>query len=220
MSMFGKNQPAFKAGATDPGSSNAPIVDQVMKEYPGFKNSPDFKNGVQVIDSTPDRQMTQYGQQRYSEYYAPGEKGGTDQLNNPGDIKKAVLEIYNRDVIKNPEAKKELIMGELLHGAKQDPQYAKLRSEFAKHFTQDEVQAQIRNMKNPHSDFYSETPGETPQQMMERSGIDAYIRGHFMKSQGDEWTKGYSPKQKEIIQQLESYLKTGSRATRHSMFIH
>ena len=184
---------------------------KAVQKYPGFKRV--YKQGVQVMDASPERikSAPQWTSNRVSEFYFPGEKGGMDMLPNPTDGKKAAIEIYNKDYTsKNPAAKDELIVGELLHGMRQDPGYAKLRKQFSQNFTPEEVKLQKASMKNPKSDFYSEIPGETHQQMMERSGIDAYIRAHFMPNSpgSSEWKSAYSPKQRQIIQQIHTYLKT------------
>lgn len=185
----------------------------MLDEYPGFKNSPAFKNGFEVYDATQQRQQTPYGQQRYSEWYFPGEKGGDkhDMLPNPGNSKRAVDEVYNPNVLANPAMKKELILGEMLHGAAQDPQYAQMRQQFAQSFTPQERQRQQKNMTNPHSDFYA-YPGETQDQMLNRSGTDAYLRGYFMPHLDDPgWTQSYSPAQQQLVQQMMQYLQTGQR---------
>lgn len=183
----------------------------MLDENPGFKNSPAFKNGFEVHDAPQHRQKTPYGQERYSEWYEPGEKGGTkhDMLPNPGNPKRAVDEIYRPDVLSNPDMKKELILGEMLHGAAQDPQYAQFRNQFAQSFTPQEQQRQLHGMTDKQSDFYA-YPGETQAQMMNRSGTDAYLRGSFMPHLDDpRWAQSYSPAQQAIVQQMQQYLKTG-----------
>ncbi len=202
-------EPQIKGPVNTPWSYGQMMLD----EYPGFKNSPAFKNGFEVRDATPERQQTEYGKSRYSEWYFPGEPGGKDEdmLPNPGNSKRAVLEIYNQKVLNDPDLKKELVLGEMLHGAKEDPYYASLRKQFADSFTPQEVERQTKNMSNEESDFYA-YPGESRKQMLERSGIDAYLRGYFMPNVDDPgWVKAYSPKQKDIADKMMNYFKTGEQ---------
>lgn len=186
-------------------SSNDALVQQIFQQYPGFKNSPAFKNGLQLLDATPERQNTPYGRQVASSYYPPGEPGGGNQALNPGDINKAVLEIYRKNERTNPTAKKELVIGEMLHGMKQDPNWQKLRKEFAQYFS---PRAKAINAMMYNRD---KSEGETPEQTMDRTHLDAYIRAGFMPKdkQSAEWTGGYTPQQSLIISKMAKYLKTG-----------
>ena len=201
------------------GSQGSAEGEQILNEYPGMRKS--YPKGVQIIDASDARkaQAPQWTNVRQSEFYHPGEKGGQDMLPNPGDKKKAVLEIYNKDYQKAGPARKELVVGELLHGLKNDPKYKQLRTDFANNFSPAEKLSQVKNMQNPNSDFYSETPGETHGAMMERSGIDAYIRGSFMPSTGGEWTSAYTPKQAQIVDQIHQYLKTPDQPKSRSNFL-
>lgn len=191
---------------------NDDLVNDVFKQFPGFKNSPTYANGLQVIDSTPERQNTQYGQERVSEFYAPGEEGGGEGQNgmliNPGDKNKAVLEIYRKDELKDPAKKKSLIIGEMLHGMHDDPNWQQMRQEFAQNFTPD---AQRKNM-HIHKQWGSE--GETPEQTMDRTTLDAYIRAGFMPKDKDspEWTSMYSKQQSATLSKMMDYLRGRNNA--------
>jgi hypothetical protein len=143
----------------------------LLEKFPGFKNSPTFQNGYAVYDATPERQNTQYGQQRYSEWFDPKNKGGSDQLNNPaGNVNYPVDEIYKKDYINNPGLKQELSVGEMLHGMHNDSYYSQLRNNFSNSFT---PEAQRRNnfiynnWKNPNENF---------SQTMNRTILDSYLR--------------------------------------------
>lgn len=183
--------------------SNDDIVKEVFSQFPGFKNSPQFQNGLQVIDAAPNRKGNEFGGQRVSEYYQPGEDGGQDMLPNPGDKSRAVLEIYRKDELKDPAKKKALVIGEMLHGMRDDPQWQQMRQLFAQHFTPD---AQRRNNFIYNND---KEEGEKPEDVMNRSTLDAYIRAGFMPKDKDspEWTSMYSPQQSLILTQMMDYLR-------------
>jgi hypothetical protein len=182
---------------------NDDIVNQVFQEFPGFKNSPAYQNGLQVIDATPNRKGNEFGSQRVSEFYQPGEQGGQDMLSNPGDPSKAVLEIYRKDELKDPGKKKALVVGEMLHGMTADPKWNELRQEFAQNFTPD---AQRRNNYIYGQD---KEEGEKPEDVMNRSTLDAYIRAGFMPKDKDspEWTSMYSPQQSATLSKMMDYLR-------------
>lgn len=188
-------------------ANNEDIVKSVFQQFPGFKNSPAYQNGIQVIDATPDRKGNEYGQQRVSEFYHPGEQGGQDMLPNPGDPNRAVLEVYRKDELKDPNKKKALVVGEMLHGMSMDPQWNEMRKEFANQFTPN---AQRRN-----NFIYSQDKeeGEQPEDVMNRSTLDAYIRAGFMPKDKDspEWTSMYSPEQAKTLAKMKTYLRTGKK---------
>lgn len=188
--------------------TNDDIVNDVFKQFPGFKNSPAYQNGIQVIDSTPERQNTQYGQERVSEFYHPGEQGGEDMLPNPGDPSKAVLEIYRKDELKDPNKKKALVIGEMLHGMRMDPKWNELRQEFNQNFSPD------AQRKNAFVNKQWAEQGESPEQTMDRTTLDAYIRAGFMPKDKDspEWTSMYSKQQSATLSKMMDYLRGRNNA--------
>lgn len=187
--------------------TNEAIVQSVFQQFPRFKNSPTYQNGLQVIDATPNRKGNEFGGQRVSEFYQPGEQGGQDMLPNPGDPNRAVLEVYRKDELKDPNKKKALVVGEMLHGMHDDPHWQQMRQEFAQQFTPD---AQRRN-----NFIYSQDKegNEKPEEVMNRSTLDAYIRARFMPKDKDspEWTSMYSPEQAKTLAKMKSYLRTGKK---------
>jgi hypothetical protein len=189
----------------------------VLAEYPGLRNSPEFKNGYQVRIADPNRvaEKNQKYPKRGAEYFARGEKGGIDQLVNPGDPNKAVLEIYDTGGTSDPNKIKGMALGEAIHGAKQDPAFSKLRDEFYGAFSPDFVhkfQKLYTEGKLSGGDMGG-SPGQSFGEMMDQSGTDAFIRAHFMKSDPNypskEWLSKLNPRQQEILGRMESYLKTG-----------
>lgn len=183
--------------------------DMILNQYPGFKNSPVYKNGVEVYNATPERLNTNYGRERFSEFYFPGDAGGPneDNLANPGNKNKAVLEIYNQDFANNPQLRKELTTGELLHGMAKDPYYAQLRNQFAQNFSPD------ANYKNQYVYNQWKAPGETFDQTMNRTIIDSYLRAGILPhdANSEEWTSVYTPQQQQILGQIKQYLQTGKK---------
>lgn len=186
---------------------------KILNTYPGLKKA--YPHGITVIEASPARikSAPQWTTNRVSEFYGKGEKGGGDMLPNPTNGSRPVLEIYHHDYTDKgkPGYKAELVLGEMLHGLKNDPHWQSLRHQFASNFSPQEVALQHKAMKQKTSDFYSEQPGETHAQMMERSGIDAYLRGTFMPKTDGEWTKAYTPKQREIAAEMMNYLKAGDK---------
>lgn len=197
---------ALKSSDTSNGDYGAKILDR----YPGFKKA--YPEGIEIRNASEDRmkQAPQWTETRQSEFYHPGQMGGEqeDMLPNPTSGRRAFLEIYDPKIQSDPKAKKELIVGELLHGAKRDPVFKKLRDEFTNSFSPEAQSSIFVNMKDKTSDLYA-YPGETYSQMMDRSGTDAYLRGHFMPRNNGEWANQYSPTQKELVKKMEKYLKSG-----------
>jgi hypothetical protein len=209
------------------GAKSNDVGSQVLTEYPGLKNSPAFKNGYQVISaSDPNRLSSDYAKQRGGELYQPGEATTPqtakefDALVNPGDPNKTVLEVYDQKTAKDPNLLKQFAFGEAIHGAKQDPKFAALRQEFSDSFYPDLMaDKKQRFATGKLGGDLAPMPGgkETFEQMMNRSGTDAYIRAYFMKDVpnygSEEWLSQLSPKQFEVLNKMRDYLKTGKQGT-------
>lgn len=194
------------------------IGEQVLNEYPALKNSSTFKNGYQVIMATDEQRLSsQYAKERVGEFYAPGDADtpekakAFDALQNPGDSKKAVLEIYGNKYKNDVKKAKEFAFVEALHGMKDVPEYAKLRNELYEAFSPDIKDWLKRNFGKLQGDL-EKMPNESLDEMMDRSGTDAFIRAYFMRNNPEynskEWLEKLNDKQVEILRKMEKYLKS------------
>lgn len=181
-----------------PPSSFAPdsILKNVFTKYPRLSgvNNPQT---TKVIFSTPERDSRLQeigGSDRQLEYFPPNEPGETRFPHpSPGNT---VLEIYDKKLKSNPDLLEKAILGDLLHGMKNDPQYGKMRDEFKNNFTPQALAMEKRN-GNDLSD----------------SRIDEYIRGYVADDPNDEFVLDYknghpvySKKQIELMDKMKAYV--------------
>lgn len=165
----------------------------------------DLKN-TSVVFANPER--SKYGLKNNGslEYWSAGEKGD-DKFPSP-DPNKNVLEVYDDKLKNNPEALKQAIYGDLMHGMANDKHWNQLRTEFMSNFTPEE-----RKRQQNRSTWWDDVNG--PKEKFGSPTYDAYIRG-VIANDGD-WKAGqkdsgntmYSPKQLQILQKMKDYIKTG-----------
>lgn len=124
---------------------------------------------------------------------------------------KVAIEVYDKEL--QGEWLKSAVAGDMLHhfggtdekGQPNDPHFFDLKQAFFKTITPDQLAIDERAYKRAkafgdHRSF---------EEWMDASRIDAYIRGYLFPDKNDEWRKSdtYSEKQKEILEQMRSYLK-------------
>lgn len=178
---------------------NQLILQEVLSQSPVFQNLYNPKN-TGVIFASPERvaanqSMGGGGGLEFWPVEEPGRKG----FEHPASQKKTILEIFDPNLKANPQALKQALYGDLLHGLVKDPQWATLREEFSQNFT-----PQTLNMLSRE--------GRT----MNDSEIDSFIRGYISPDQNAEFLRAhqagkpvYSPRQVEILNRMKSYLNTG-----------
>jgi hypothetical protein len=146
----------------------------------------------------------------------PQSETGKPTFPHPTAGKSTALEFYDSKIRDDPKVFEQAIYGDLLHGMRDNPVIAKLRSEFAKHYTPGEkkltkLQYERRIAK-----------GENPEHVNE-SINDAWMRGYLAPDQNDEFGKNqaksqqnndpgsatWSPEQVKILESIKNYLSTG-----------
>ena len=181
------------------------VLDSVLTEYPGLQTVHSPEKTIAVFASPERLQAATEASKSWSDKgpgfleYWPADETGPPGLPHPTRGGKNVLEIYSGE-LRDPEKLRPMIMGDLLHGMKNDPEFAKLREEFSQHYSK-KAQQLIEKRKG-QGDFYSSD-----------STVDAFIRGGIVPYKGGNWIQKdetlYSPKQKEILGVIHRYLKTG-----------
>ncbi len=188
------------------------ILDQVLSENKGLAktHSPD---DTVVVFASPERTAAATKSMAAEGYQGPGhlEYWPKDETGVPGYEHpapgKTVLEIYDPALMKDPKLLKEAIYGDLMHGMRNDPEFAKMRDEFKKNYTSQEL-------KRMTSSSYA--GGDASGGVTKDATHDAYIRGYLNPDSADEWRGAhaatgntYSPKQLQILEQMRQYIKTG-----------
>jgi hypothetical protein len=186
---------------------------QVLAENPGLGRSHSVDDTA-VIFASPERVEAARKSQAseggtggpgHSEYW-PADEEGTPGYGHPMPGKK-VLEVFDPELMNDPEKLKNAIYGELLHGAKEDPVYKKLRNEFKEAYTPEEK----KRIKNKES-WWEDANGKNPN---DAALHDAYIRGYLnenaaaMKGHKELGETMYSKRQMRTLEKIKEYLKTG-----------
>ncbi len=206
------DQPA----STPQGGSSQDLINNVFKQYPGiaahYKDTP-----VQVIMADEARQQANktYGGGGGLEFW-PMQETGAPEFPHPTGGKSVALEIYDQNLKNNPEELQRAVYGDLLHGMRDDPVYAKAMEEFVKHYTpnsQRNIEAQTKERL---------AAGEDPENV--RASInDGWMRGYLAPGKGpqgnDEFNDNqkkfgnvWSPEQIAIMDRVKAYLQTGQES--------
>lgn len=203
--MGGQSQPTSNEKPRSSPQNGTPVLQEVLKEYPGLAKT--FNTGnTTVVFATGDRSRRGLRERGGLEYWSSTEKGTADFPSPaPG---KNVLEIYSDELKKNPKALKLAIYGDLMHGMSNDPYWKGLREQFMQSFTPQELKRQAQ-----HQTWWNDVNGS--KEPLGAPTYDAYIRGWIAnegegkKGQAESGNTMYSPKQIHILQQMQDYLRTG-----------
>lgn len=204
------------------------VLSDVLKENPGLSNVIDEKN-AKIIIANKDRlaKLEEIGGTgRYMETWHPDDPGA-ENFPNPflGGV---TFEVYNQKLAKDPKVLKEAIRLDALHMMPNDANWQNMRNEFINNFTQEELNY-LQTQKYPNEAM----PNEPFIDYLNRTAADAYLRGglsrlpdKYIKSDFlDEYAQNfrgimtdengnpikydmYSPRQREIIQQMNDYLSS------------
>ena len=162
------------------------IVAEVYARYPRLTPL-----AIEVVDSRGLRPDVRGS----LEYYPPGERMNP----KPG---KRTIELFNPAL--RGDALRSALAGDMLHGLPEiDEDFAGLRQRFKSSLTPEQskfdrsVYAQNRE---DHDTFDS---------WMERSWLDAYIRGYLFPDQNDEWRKSgvYTPGQQTLLEEMRQHIQ-------------
>lgn len=184
------------------------ILRSVLAKHPGLASV--YGGGdvaVTIADPERTRLAGKYDPGSKLEFW-PSTETGTAQFPRPANTNgKTVLEIYAPQLAKNPAQLRTAIYGDLLHGMSKNPYWKSLRTQFMQSFTPQELKRQ-REGKTWWDDVNGSKDRFGPT-------YDAYIRG-WLANQGDphqgQAQSGdtmYSPRQLQILQQMENFLATG-----------
>ena len=214
----GRNLPA-QEGVGAVGESN-PVLQQVLSEYPGLAKNFNANN-TSLVFASGDRQKRGSKERGGLEFWPPEgepvESGGDSTYPTP-QLGKNVLEVYDNNLKNNPEELKKAITGDLLHGMNADPYWKNLRDQFMRNFTPQE-----RKRQNDAETWWDDVNGDRHAEQHGAIGhfsgngtYDAYIRGWLFNEgdgkagQKEQGNTMYSPKQIQILQKMQDYLKTGN----------
>jgi hypothetical protein len=183
------------------------LLEQVLEENKGLAGTHN-KDNTKVVFADQDRiakAKKLMGNPKLE--YWPDTEGGTPDWPHP-EKGKHVLEVYDESLKDDPNALKNAIYGDLIHGMSRDPYFARLKSEFMQSFTPEELERQAKK-RTWWEDVNG--PGDNP------ARYDAYIRGWLggdaesaREGQEKSGNTMYSPKQIEILRMMEDYIKNGA----------
>ena len=176
------------------------ILLQVLKENAGLAKIHNKDNTV--VKFAPLDRITKnniYGGGGQLEYWPVEEEGLKDYPHPaPGKI---ALEIFQAQLMQNPEILKRALRGDLMHGMMADTYYKGLHDQFRNNYTPETLAFEQKANRQ----------GWRPNAVH-----DMYIRGYLNPDERDEFRKHqaqsgnvYSPRQLEILNEMEQYIKTG-----------
>lgn len=163
-------------------------LEQIYQQYPPLRPL-----DISVVDSRGLRPDVRGG----LEYYPK------DELYNPTRGRRTI-ELFNPALAGAPL--NDALAGDMLHGMPEiDPTFRAMRSEFYRTLTPEQLAFDRRSFEEDHAQ------GDTFESWMDRSRLDAYIRGYLFPDQNDEWRKSgvYTPAQQQLLERMRSYLRGG-----------
>jgi hypothetical protein len=198
--------PNVQAAKPNPSAS----LQEVLSNNPGLAKVFNSQN-TSVVFASPERiaALKKAGRgDEGLEYWPTNEQGNEAFPRPPETTGKHVLEIYDPKLMSNTGALNDAIYGDLLHGMEADPYYASLKKQFVDNYTPKTKSWEAKRHKE-NTETKDEAPWATD---------DMYIRGKLAKGQGEEWDEPgrYSPKQLEILKEMQRYLSTGTPAPEKS----
>jgi hypothetical protein len=199
------------------------IFDDIVRDNPMLGSIYNQDNTVISLADKKRRELSKkYGGGGAIETWFPDDEGPAG-FRNP-NLGKFTFEVYDDNLYKDDEALKTSIFLDMIHGAKSNQEFAKLRSEFNKNWNQGELDF-IRNKYEKEAN-----KGESFSEYMDRTVIDGYLRGGLNPMSDEALMAGkyndeyaqiyrgmikengqpldiYSPKQRGIIEQMKQILK-------------
>lgn len=165
------------------------VAQRVMQKYPALRQVQPF-----VVDS-----RGKSAQGRGLEYY----QANTDDASPLPS--QNTIELFDKDL--EGQWLEDAVAGDSMHGlASYDPRFAQMRQQFRSLLTPEQVAFDRRKFDAERE------PGDTFDNWMERSWLDAYIRGYLFPDKNDEWRKAgvYTPEQTQLLEQMRAHI-TGKR---------
>jgi len=164
----------------------AAVAQAVMQKYPALRQVNPF-----VVDSRG--QSSQHG--GGLEYYHANTEDSSPlpSLNT--------IEVFDPNL--TGQWLEDAVAGEALHGLPfVDPRFASMRRAFQQSLTPAQVAFDQRKFKE------TAAPNDTFESFMDRSWLDAYIRGYLFPDKNDEWRQSgvYTPEQRDMLERMRSYI--------------
>lgn len=162
------------------------VAQKVMTEYPALRAVNPF-----VVDSRG--KPSEHG--GGLEYY----HANTEQTSPLPTVN--TIELFDKDL--EGQWLQDAVAGDSMHGlAAYDPKYAAMRQQFRGMLTPEQVAFDQRKFQSEHE------PGDTFDKWMERSWLDAYIRGYLFPDKNDEWRKSgvYTPDQIAMLERMRKHI--------------
>lgn len=188
--------PMVKPSADDPDDLSF-LKDEIAKEYPRL--APVLKDAVVRRSERHDKAGP-----GHLEFFPPWEEYNP----YPG---KVAVEVYDKNL--QGEWLKSAVAGDMLHhfggtnekGKPNDPRFYEMKQAFFNTITPEQLAIDERAYKRGKA--YGDNRSFS--EWMDASRLDAYIRGYLFPDKNDEWRKGdtYSGKQKQLLEEMRSYLK-------------
>jgi hypothetical protein len=204
------------------------VLRRLLKEYPALSNVYNPKDvRIQLANKKRMQQLESVGGgDRGMETWFPDDPGTEDLPHPMAGKNKWVFEYYDKNAYKDKEIFKSSLMLDMIHGAKKDYAFNRMRQDFNANWspkTYEFLQKKYEKDKNE---------GETFASYVDRTGIDAFLRGGLnpindeylqtgkYNDQYAQYYRGqvkeidgtpidiYSPKQREIIDNMKTYLTT------------
>jgi len=186
------------------------VFDDILNEYPKLGSVFNRENTkITLADAKRQELNKKLGGGGGLETWFPDDEG-PEGFPHPS-LGKWNFEIYNRDIYDDPNALKTAVYLDMIHGMKKDPEFSKLRAQFNQNWKPQELEF----IKSKYAKEANK--GETLAQYVDRTVIDAYLRGGLnpMDDQSlqswkykDEYAQLYRGQIKENGQPIDPYSKT------------
>lgn len=205
------------------------IIDAVVKKYPGLSRVVNSKNAVvSVADKNRIEALKNIGGAgRSIETWFPDDPGDP-RFPNP-NMGKYTFEFYDNNLAGDRAAAENAVFLDSIHIAKKDPEFKKIRDEFNNNWSNSE----LNFLKSKYAKEKKDDK-ETFSEYMDRTAIDAYLRGGLNPATDEELLSGkyndeyalmyrdkysengkvvnpYTKKQKDAIEKMRQYLKGGKK---------
>lgn len=164
----------------------APVISNILNQYPAL-------SGHNWAARRGD--VSQYGGSL--EFFNP------DEPTNPYPGR-PTIEVYDKNL--TGDALQRAVFGDMLHYMPQvDPKFRDFREQFRGSLTPEQREFDRRKYNQLHS---SGKETRSYDDWMDRSWLDAYIRGYLAPDERDEWRKSgtYTDKQTYLLEAMRHYL--------------
>jgi hypothetical protein len=200
------------------------VFDDILTEYPALGKIYNTNNTrISMADANRQALNKKYGGGGGIETWFPDDEG-PKEFPHPS-LGKYNFEFYDKNIFEDEKTMKAAVYLDMIHGMKNDPEWRKLRNEFNSNWKGRELERlKQKYVKESKKD-------ESLADYFDRTVIDGYLRGGLnplsdtelnngkyfdeyaqiyrgQKKENGETVDIYSPKQREIIENMRKYLKS------------